>query len=194
MYFTFNKAGKAGDPKATPPTRQESLVSLLRAKLVGDALTDVQELFVGPSGSTSGSRVAFGKDGFVYMTTGGPFGPDAQRVDSIYGKVLRFTADGKVPADNPFVGRKDARPEVFSYGHRDSLGLTVHPVTGAILQAEHGPNGGDEVNSILPGRNYGWPKYTFGRNYDGPHFPDPPIAQGIEDPLICGCRRSVRPG
>ncbi len=184
VYFTFNKAGKAGDPKATPPTRQESLVSLLRAKLVGDALTDVQELFVGPSGSTSGSRVAFGKDGFVYMTTGGPFGPDAQRVDSIYGKVLRFTADGKVPADNPFVGRKDARPEVFSYGHRDSLGLTVHPVTGAILQAEHGPNGGDEVNSILPGRNYGWPKYTFGRNYDGPHFPDPPIAQGIEDPLI----------
>jgi aldose sugar dehydrogenase len=118
------------------------------------------------------------------MTTGAPFGGEAQRLDTVYGKVLRLRDDGKVPMDNPFVSRAGARPEVFSYGHRDSLGLTVHPTTGAILNAEHGPNGGDEVNVIQPGRNYGWPTSSFGRSYEGPRISDNPLPTGIEAPLV----------
>jgi aldose sugar dehydrogenase len=184
VYFSFNKAGAAPPPDAKPPIRRESLVSLMRGRFSGAELTKVEELFVGESGSTSGSRIAFGKDGMVYMTTGAPFGDQGQRVDSVYGKVLRLSDNGKVPADNPFTGRSDARPEVFSMGHRDQLGLTVHPVSGAVLNAEHGPNGGDEVNLILPGKNYGWPRVTFGRSYEGPRLVESPIAEGIEQPLI----------
>jgi len=91
--------------------------------------------------------------------------------------------DGSIPADNPFVGRAGARPEIYSLGHRDHLGLAVHP-TGTVLNAEHGPNGGDEVNVILPGRNYGWPKVTFGRGYDGAKLAASPVAEGIENPLL----------
>jgi aldose sugar dehydrogenase len=184
LYFTFNKNGNPPPPDAKPPVRRESRVSLMRAQFDGHALTHVEELFVGESGSTSGSRIAFGKDGDVYMTTGGPFGDEAGRLDSIYGKVLRLKEDGKVPSDNPFVGRAGARPEVYSYGHRDHLGLTVQPGTGVVLNAEHGPNGGDEVNVILPGRNYGWPKVSFGRNYDGTRWSESPIAEGVEQPTV----------
>jgi glucose/arabinose dehydrogenase len=184
VYFTFNKNGNPPPPDAKPPVRRESRVSLMRGQFNGHALTHVEELFVGESGSTSGSRIAFGKDGDVYMTTGAPFGDEAQRLDSIYGKVLRLREDGKVPTDNPFVGHAGARPEVYSYGHRDHLGLTVQPGTGVVLNAEHGPNGGDEVNVILPGRNYGWPKVSFGRNYDGTRFSDSPVAEGVEQPTV----------
>jgi aldose sugar dehydrogenase len=184
VYFTFNKAGTPPPPDAKPPIRRESLVSLMRGTLTGSRLTKVEELFVGESGTTSGSRIAFGKDGMVYMTTGAPFGEQGQRIDSVYGKVLRLTESGKVPADNPFAGSEDARAEVFSMGHRDQLGLTVHPITGAVLNAEHGPNGGDEVNLILAGKNYGWPKVSFGRSYEGPRHSELPVAEGMEQPLI----------
>ena len=184
IYFTYNKPGNPPPPDAKPPIRRESKVSLMRAKFSGSAFTQVEELLSAESGSTSGSRIAFGKDGLIYMTTGAPFGDQAQHLDSLYGKVLRVREDGKPAADNPFAGRADARPEVFSMGHRDQLGLTVHPVTGAVLNAEHGPNGGDEVNTILPGRNYGWPKVSFGRNYDGPRISESPVAEGIEQPTI----------
>jgi aldose sugar dehydrogenase len=184
VYFTFNRPGKAGDPNAKPPTRQESLVTLFRAKLNGHALSHVEQLFSGDSGSTSGSRLAFGLDGSIYMSTGAPFGDQAQQLDSVYGKVIHLNGDGSVPKDNPYVGRSDARPEVFSYGHRDQLGLTVQPNTGVVLNAEHGPNGGDEVNVILPGHNYGWPKVSFGRSYEGPRISESPVAEGVDQPLI----------
>jgi glucose/arabinose dehydrogenase len=93
----------------------------------------------------------------LYLTTGAPVGDQAQRLDSDYGKVLRLRADGTIPADNPFAGRAGARPEIYSLGHRDQLGLTLDALTGALLDTEEGPNGGDKVNVILPGRNYGWP-------------------------------------
>ena len=184
VYFTFNKAGNPPPPDAKPPVRRESIVTLMRGRLNGSKLTNVEELLAGESGSTSGSRIAFGKDGAVYMTTGAPFGDQGQRPDNVYGKVLRVSDTGKVPADNPFAAREGARPEVFTLGHRDQLGLTVHPVTGAVLAAEHGPNGGDEVNLILPGHNYGWPKVTFGRTYEGPRMTESPIAPGVDEPLI----------
>jgi aldose sugar dehydrogenase len=184
VYFTFNKAGNPPAPDAKPPIRRESVITLMRGKLVGNELRNVEELFAGESGSTSGSRMAFGKDGMVYMTTGAPFGDQGQRADSVYGKVLRVSDTGKAPADNPFVGQAGARPEVFTMGHRDQLGLTVHPVTGAVLAAEHGPNGGDEVNLILPGHNYGWPKVTFGHTYEGPRMTESATADGIDEPRV----------
>jgi aldose sugar dehydrogenase len=185
VYFTFNEPGKAPDPTAKPPEHQESVLAVFRARLAGHALTRVERIFsAGESGYTGGSRLAFGKDGSLYLTTGAPFSDQAQRLDSVYGKVLRLTADGKVPADNPFVGRTDARPEIFSYGHRDHLGLAIQPETGVVLNAEHGPNGGDEVNVILPGRNYGWPKVSFGRAYEGPRISESPVAEGVEQPII----------
>jgi glucose/arabinose dehydrogenase len=185
VYFTFNEPGKPADPTAKPPTHQESILAVFRARLTGHALTHVERIFsAGESGYSGGSRLAFGKDGSLYLTTGAPFTDQAQRLDSVYGKVLRLTADGKVPTDNPFVGRADARPEVFSYGHRDHLGLTVQPETGVVLNAEHGPNGGDEVNLILPGHNYGWPKVSFGRSYEGPRISESPVAEGVDQPII----------
>jgi aldose sugar dehydrogenase len=184
VYFTFNKPGKAGDPEAKPPTRQEGVVTLFRARFNGKALSHVEQLMAGESGYNGGSRLTFGLDGSLYMTTGAPFNNQAQELDNVYGKVLHLNADGSVPKNNPFVGHAGARPEIFTYGHRDQLGLTVHPDTGLIIAAEHGPNGGDEVNVILAGHNYGWPKVSFGRNYDGSKWSDSPVAEGIEQPLI----------
>lgn len=193
VYFTYNKGGNAPQPAAGAPGRQESRVALMRGRFTGEALAQVEELFVGDSGSTSGSRIAFGKDGLVYMTTGAPFDEQAQQPGSIYGKVLRLTDAGKPAPGNPFAGQAGARAEVFSMGHRDQLGLTVHPVTGAVLNAEHGPNGGDEVNLIEAGRNYGWPKVSFGRNYDGSRHSPLPVADGIEQPLVLWVP-SIAPG
>jgi glucose/arabinose dehydrogenase len=184
VYFTFNKPGNPPQPDAKPPIRRESIVTLMRGRLEGNKLTDVEELFAGGSSATSGSRIAFGKDGLIYMTTGAPFSNEGQQVESVYGKVLRMTDAGKSLPDNPFVSRAGARPEVFTLGHRDQLGLTVHPVTGAVLNAEHGPNGGDEVNLILSGHNYGWPKVTFGRSYEGPRMTASSVAPGVDEPLI----------
>ena len=187
VYFTYNKTGEPV-PDAKPPRRMTA-VALGRGKFDGKALTNVEELFAGEwSTGASGSRLAFGKDGFLYMTTGatagGLFDDTAQKLDTVYGKVLRLTLDGKPAKDNPFAARAGARPEIFSYGHRDQLGLTVDPVSGNVLAAEHGPNGGDEVNLILPGRNYGWPKSSYGRTYEGPRMSSLPIEAGIEQPLI----------
>src|SRR5262245_1571184 len=180
VYFTYNKAGEAGPN----PNQRQSAVTLARGKFDGKALTSVEELFTGDwNNGASGSRLAFGR-GFVYMTTGAPFDEKAQSPNTVYGKVLRLTEEGKVPPDNPFVGKAGARPEVFSMGHRDQLGLTVHEATGTVLAAEHGPNGGDEVNVILPGHNYGWPKFSFGRTYEGPRISDVPLGPGIDQPLI----------
>ena len=98
----------------------------------------------------------------------------AQEANSAYGKVLRLNDDGSIPKDNPFVGKAGTRPEIFSLGHRDHLGLTVHPVTGQLFNVEHGPNGGDELNLIEGGHNYGWPIVSYGRLYDGPRVSDNP--------------------
>jgi glucose/arabinose dehydrogenase len=100
------------------------------------------------------------------------------------GKLLRLRDDGTVPESNPFVGRAGYKPEIFSLGHRNSLGLTLNPMTGDIWESEQGPQGGDEVNIILPGRNYGWPIVSFGRWYEGPRVSDNPYRDGMELPLV----------
>lgn len=181
VYFTYNQAGEA-DPTTGRPL---SAVTLARGHFEGARLDDVEEIFVGDwSDGAGGSRIAFGTDGLMYMTTGAPFGEQAQDLNTVYGKVLRLRDDGRVPDNNPFLARTDVRPEILSYGHRDQLGIAVHEATGTVLTAEHGPNGGDEINVILPGRNYGWPRFSFGRNYDGPRISDRPLADGIEQPLV----------
>lgn len=180
VYFTYNKVEMA-DKQQKP----RLAIALARGKFDGKKITEVQELFAGEWQDTaSGARLAFGKDGMLYMTTGGPFGQKASDLGSVYGKIIRLREDGSVPSDNPFAGKPGARPEVYAYGFRDQLGLVLHQATGAILATDHGPNGGDEVNRILPGRDYGWPKYSFGRQYDGPRVSETPLGPGVEQPLL----------
>jgi glucose/arabinose dehydrogenase len=180
VYFTYNKV-EMGDKQQKP----NLAIALGRGKFDGKQITEVQELFTGEWQDTaSGARLAFGKDGMLYMTTGGPFGQKASDLGSVYGKIIRLREDGSAPSDNPFVGKQGTRPEVFAYGFRDQLGLVLHQTTGAILATDHGPNGGDEVNRILPGRDYGWPKYSFGRQYDGPRVSETPLGPGVEQPLL----------
>jgi glucose/arabinose dehydrogenase len=184
VYFSYNKLGEV-IPDSNPPGRRQSAITVQRGKLSGTSLTNVQEIFTGEwSTGSSGSRLAFGTDGLLYVSTGAPFGATTARDPaSVYGKILRLRDDGKPAPGNPFASKAGARPEVFTMGHRDQLGLTVHP-TGAVLAAEHGPNGGDEVNLILPGRDYGWPTWTYGRNYDGTRMSSLPVTEGIEQPLV----------
>lgn len=185
VYFTFNAAGKLMPASGTRPAQPMGILTLWRGTLADHALLHVKQLFsAGPSAFSGGSRVAFDGEGMLYLATGAPFGNDAQRLDSDYGKVLRFRNDLTIPLGNPFVGRAGAKPEIFSYGHRDQLGLTVDPLNGRVLDAEHGPNGGDKVNVILPGRDYGWPIVSYGRNYDGSAFSAAPTAPGFEQPLL----------
>jgi glucose/arabinose dehydrogenase len=109
----------------------------------------------------------------------------AQKLDNHVGKTLRLRDDGSVPPDNPFVGRADAKPEIFTYGHRNGYGLAIHPETGQLWQAEIGPMGGDEVNILQSGHNYGWPVVSMGRNYTGSLVSDQPWAQpGMDNPRI----------
>ena len=100
------------------------------------------------------------------------------------GKILRLRDDGSVPPDNPFMNRAGFRPEIFTLGHRNTLALIVHPTTGAIWNSENGPNGGDEINIIRPGANYGWPLVSFGRDYPGPRVSEHPTREGMESPLV----------
>jgi len=184
LYWTYNDpaARPEGDPG--PPNQRSARLKLMRGKLENGRVSQVETLFEGGVSSALGSRLAFAPDGKLFMTTGGAFGATAQDLGTIYGKVLRLDADGTIPADNPFVGRAGANPAIYSYGHRDQHGLMVDPATGAVLNAEHGMNGGDEVNLILPGANYGWPTWTFSRQYDGTQGSAQPTADGIGRPLI----------
>jgi glucose/arabinose dehydrogenase len=156
-------------------------------KLADGSLSDVHDLLVteayeGNSGLNG--RVALGRDGKVYMSTGGRVGDAAQDPMSLRGKVLRLEADGSMPADNPFLNRLNYRPEIYTLGHRNTLGLMLHPQTGEIWQHENGPNGGDEINILLPGRNYGWPIVSFGRYYSGNRVNEHPTREGLESPLL----------
>lgn len=167
-------------------------ITLARGRWDGNALVDVKDIFSAiPSGNAS--RIAFGKDGMVYMTVGfGDIPPPyvnaaaapPQDPNNLAGKVLRLKDDGTVPPDNPFVGRSGYRPEIFTMGHRNSLGLALNPTTGDIWESENGPNGGDEVNVLQAGKNYGWPVVSFGRFYLGPKVSDKTWQEGMEQPTI----------
>ena len=174
-----------------PLTEDEATIALIRGRLDGMALRDVQDVFVAEpfGGSTAGARMGFAPDGSLYLTVGGAFRTDpaesrAQDPGSHAGKVLRLRDDGSVPDDNPFVGREGYLPEIFSLGHRNHQGLTLHPETFAPLTTEHAVQGGDEVNVIEAGKNYGWPIVSYGRQYDGERVSARFWAPGMEEPLV----------
>lgn len=152
VYFTYSK----------PVDQKSSTVALARGRWDGRGLTDVTDVFV--TGVRGSSRIAFAPDGTLFMSTSGQ---DPQDPNTLGGKILRLRDDGTVPGDNPFVGRSGHRPEVYSLGHRGILGLAIHPGTGEPWANENGESGGDELNIIRPGRNYGWPTVSMGRQYSG---------------------------
>jgi glucose/arabinose dehydrogenase len=182
VYFTYHKPAAANGGAGN----NAGIITLARGRWDGKALLDVRDVFSAiPSGNAS--RIVFGKDGMIYMSVGTGDPPGAARAqdpNDLAGKVLRLRDDGTVPPDNPFVGRVGYRPEIFTMGHRNILGLTVHPETGAIWECEAGPNGGDEINVLLPGKNYGWPVVSFGRFYLGPRVTEKPWQQDMEPPIV----------
>ena len=177
VYLTYTK----------PVERGWGAPALAMGKLVDGELQNTRDLLVteayeGNSGLNG--RVAFGQDGKVYMSTGGRIGEVAQDPLSLRGKVLRLEDNGSVPLDNPFRNRLDYKSEIYTLGHRNTLALIQHPITGEVWQHENGPNGGDEINILLPGRNYGWPEVSFGRFYAGGRVNEHPTREGLESPLL----------
>jgi len=161
-----------------------------RGKLAGDRLTEMQTLFrmqpKSGGGRHFGSRLVFGRDGYLFITLGDRGEQDrAQRLDDHAGKIVRLHDDGRVPADNPFAQRAGARPEIWSLGNRNVQGAALHPRTGALWAHEHGPQGGDEVNVILAGANYGWPVITHGANYGtGTKIGEGTAKPGMAQPIL----------
>jgi glucose/arabinose dehydrogenase len=169
VYFSYTKAGE----------KDNTTMALARGRFDGERVSDVQDVFVAdawqPGGAIAG-RASFGPDGMVYLTVGDRdrfVTTDdnsarilAQDLNSDVGKVLRVRDDGGIPPDNPFAGRAGAKPEIYTYGHRNVFGLAWHPQTGQLWECEIGPMGGDELNILLPGRNYGWPLVSLGKIYN----------------------------
>jgi glucose/arabinose dehydrogenase len=166
LYLSFSKPGA---------TESQATTTLVRGRYEGTRLTNVEQLFeaVTQGRNHFGGKIAFDRNGFLFLTLGdrqvAPQGNleahPAQDLSNHHGKVIRLHDDGRVPADNPFVNRAGARPEIWSYGHRNVQGLAIHPESGDIWTNEHGPQGGDELNRTQAGRNYGWPVIGFGVNY-----------------------------
>jgi glucose/arabinose dehydrogenase len=175
VYLSYNK----------PIAERQNGLGVARAVFDGRALTDVRDIFV-TTDASSVSRLVFGRDGKLYVSTFGNAGDGSGAQDpmSHAGKVLRLNDDGSVPSDNPFSGRAGYKPEIYTLGHRSTLGLIVHPVTGEIWESENGPNGGDEINVLRPGANYGWPLVSTGRSYPGPWQPKGFSAEGFENPVV----------
>ncbi len=183
VYFTYHKPTSDNTGQGE---NSAGIITLARGRWDGAALADVRDIFSAIQGANA-SRIVFGRDGMVYMTVGigdPPGAARAQDPNDLAGKVLRLRDDGTVPPDNPFVGRPGYRPEIYTMGHRNALGLAVQPDTGAIWECEDGPNGGDEINVLQPGKNYGWPAVSYGRFYLGPRVSENPWREGMEPPLV----------
>ena len=175
VYLTYSKPAGGG-----------ARVTLARGRLTEHGLADVRDIFQSdPVGGTAASRVVFAPDGSLFMTVGGAFGAAtgglrAQDPGDTVGKVVRLLDDGGIPDDNPFVGRDGYRPEIYSLGHRNQLGAALHPETGMLWANENGPLGGDEVNRIRAGANYGWPVVSYSREYAGGRVADRTFQAGME--------------
>jgi glucose/arabinose dehydrogenase len=175
--------GRGGGPALVHST------ALARGRFDGKALVDVKQIFVAepwaPLSGGDASRIVFAADGTLFMSSSHHRDLEApQNPMSDIGKILRLNEDGTIPADNPFAGRAGYRPEIYSIGHRTVLGLTLHPTTGALWETENGPQGGDEVNIIQPGKNYGWPLVTHGHDYDGTPMHDRPVPPNMVAPKL----------
>ena len=171
-------------------TRRANHTAIARGRFMDNAISGLQVIFRANTakkrgGLHFGSRLAFGRDGMLYASIGEGFRymDEAQNLASLFGKIIRITPDGRVPPDNPFIGKPGAAPEIYSYGHRNPQGLAVRPRTGALWEHEHGPRGGDEINIIRKGANYGWPKASFGIDYSGAVITPYSHIDGMEDPV-----------
>lgn len=189
VYWSYAEPGDGGNGLA-----------VARGRLAGEQLQDVRVVFrQSPKVSSSlhcGGRLVFARDGRLFVTLGDRFSrkDDAQLPANHLGKIVRIEPDGRAPADNPFVGREGHAPEVWSLGHRNVQGAAIHPDTGELWAHEHGPQGGDELNVVEAGRNYGWPLLTFGRNYvTGTRIGDEGPRAGFEQPLRTWVPTSVAP-
>jgi len=189
IYISYHKPvgmGKSVDGKDFPLASN----SILRGTWDGNQLTDVRDIFVADDVDMEMSRIAFGQDGMLYMTIGGPgTGPPEslnrpQHGNDYAGKILRMTDEGGVPKDNPFVGRAGFKPLIYTMGHRTQLGLAVNPFNGEVWAGEQGPNGGDELNVLKPGKNYGWPLVSYGSDYRGPRFAASAAGKDFEEPRL----------
>ena len=187
IYLTYTKAVPEHQAEAAEPGVRNA-VTLARARFEGGAgLTDVADVFVSniQCGGACASRIAFARDGTIIMTIGMPRGDAPQDPATHAGKVLRLNDDGTVPRDNPFVDRVGYRPEIYALGIRNAVGLFVHPETGQIWETEHGPMGGDEINIIEAGKNYGWPVISYGREYTNePVGSGERRREGMEEPFM----------
>jgi aldose sugar dehydrogenase len=181
IYFCFAEPVSGGGRTA-----------LARARLVDEGtprLEDVKVIFhqEGPlsSGNHFGCRIAQAPDGNLFLTMGEHFSDrnEAQNLANHLGKIVRLRPDGSVPPDNPFVGRADAKPEIWSYGHRNAQGAAINPQSGKLWEHEHGPRGGDEINIPQAGKNYGWPVIGYGINYDGSKAHESTHKAGMEQPI-----------
>jgi glucose/arabinose dehydrogenase len=179
LHPQFNENGFVYLTYTKPLDEKRRAVGLARGHWDGHALTGTRDIFTLDEAGTS--KIAFGRDGTLFMTT---TGRDPQDPNTQGGKVLRLRDDGGIPSDNPFVGKAGHKPEVYTLGHRSALGLAMHPGTGEMWENENGPNGGDEINILKPGRNYGWPIVSYGRDYPGPWHSVPPGHAGFEAPVV----------
>jgi glucose/arabinose dehydrogenase len=176
VYFTYLKPAGA---------ERQSTLTVARGRFEGSSITGLTDIFSAGPGVSGPSRLAWGRDGKLYMTTpSGGNGSSSQDPNTYAGKILRLNEDGTAPADNPFAGRAGHKPEIYTLGHRNSLGLAVHPSTGQMWQNEMGPNGGDEINILKPGANYGWPLVSLGRTYTGPWQSPVFSKEGFESPVV----------
>jgi glucose/arabinose dehydrogenase len=177
VYLTYHKPTIDGDGATT----------LARGTWNGTALVDVHDIFESGATETEASRLAFGHDGMLYMSISAPGSPHVHRSQDpgdYAGKVVRLRDDGTIPPDDPFVGRPGYKPGIYTVGHRNGHGLAMNPDTGDIWETEQGPNGGDELNVLRRGRNYGWPLVSFGRDYWGPRISAEPTRDGMENPIV----------
>ncbi len=178
VYFTFAEPGAGG-----------AGTSAARARLTDTALVDVQVIYRQrpklEGAGHFGSRIVFARDGALFITQGDrqAYRERAQDLTQGMGKIVRVNRDGTIPSDNPFVGHASAQPEIWSYGHRNLQGATLHPETGQLWTVEHGARGGDELNHPEAGKNYGWPVITYGRDYSGLPIGEGTAREGMEQPV-----------
>jgi len=180
IYFSYSSSegdGKGGN------------TAIMRAKLEGNSLINLEQLYKGVPNTTKGqhfgSRLEFDTKGYLYFSIGDRGNRDVnpQDVTRDGGKIYRLHDDGNIPEDNPFVDKSGAKKAIFSYGHRNPQGLALHPKSGKLWEHEHGPRGGDEINVVEKGKNYGWPVITYGINYIGTKITDETSRQGMEQPI-----------
>ena len=183
IYFTYSSVQKEGE------LGEGGTTELVRAELNGTEVQNIESLYKGKHNSEKpfhfGSRIVFDDQGYLYFTIGDRGNRDVnpQDIQRDGGKVYRLKDDGSIPEDNPFVNEEGSRAAIFSYGHRNLQGLIYHPVYKTIWEHEHGPRGGDELNEVKKGANYGWPVITYGINYSGTSITDETEKQGMEQPL-----------